>query len=104
MSFGDQFLLSQDNRQKADRALVLAVSSGEPFELKWETNERPLVTGAYSDMATVYSMRHSDQVRNRNVRIIYRELEAERQTFQPPKTVCQSGAQRIENPAPKRLK
>jgi hypothetical protein len=91
-------------RQTGDGAPVLAVSSGERFELKWESRELLLITAAYSDAASVYSVRHSQEVRDRKIKVIYRELEAERQTFLPPKTLCESGSQHLENPAPKQLK
>jgi hypothetical protein len=92
------------HRRSGEEAPVLAVSSGEVFELKWDANDRLLVTVTYSDSSAVYSMSHSTIVGGRRIRVAYRELEAERNPFSLPKTKCESGAQRIENPAPRRLK
>ena len=92
------------DRRSGEDAPVLAVSSGEVFEFKWESDDRILVTVTYSDSSVVYSMSHSQMVGGRRVRVRYRELEAERNTFSLPKSRCESGSQRIETPAPKRLK
>jgi hypothetical protein len=92
------------DRRSGEDAPVLAVSSGETFEFKWETNDRLFVTAAYSDSSVVYSMRHSQTIGGRRVRLTYRELEAERNSFSLPKSKCESGSQRIVNPPSNTLK
>lgn len=92
-------------RQTGDQAPVLAISSGEAFELRWETNDRLSVTVAYSDQSTIYSMRHGQMIPGRRpIRLIYHERESERHPFSLPQRRCEAGGQRTENPPARRLR
>jgi hypothetical protein len=91
-------------RETGDEAPVLSISSGDGFELKWDTNDRLSVTVAYSNRASVYSMSHGQSVRGRQIRLVYHEREAAGDPISAPQTKCLSGSTLIENPAPKRLK
>jgi hypothetical protein len=91
-------------RKIGNEAPVLSISSGEHFQLTWETNERLSVTVGYSDRAQVYSMNHSQDIDGRRIRLVYHELEASSDPISAPPTKCQSGSMLIENPTPKRLK
>jgi hypothetical protein len=92
------------DRGSGEEAPVLAVNSAEAYELKWEANDRLLVTVEYSDRVVVHSMRHTQTILGRRVRVTYQEREGEEHPFAPPKTRCGSGPLRIENPVPRKLK
>jgi hypothetical protein len=92
------------DRRSGEEAPVLAVNSGEAYEFKWEANDRLLVTVEYSDRVAVHSIRHTQTILGRRVRVTYSEREGKEHPFSPPKTRCESGSVRIENPVPKRLK
>jgi len=87
-----------------NESIVLAVSSGETYELTWHANDHLAVTVAYSDQAAVYSLSHSRIIGGNRIRVTFQELQAERNPFSSPRVKCESGSQVIENPPPRRLK
>jgi hypothetical protein len=88
----------------ADPTPVLAVkSSASAFALKWEGNDRLLITISYPDRATVSQFADERIIHGHPVRIAYQEVKIDK-PFMTTKAVCESGGKRIENPAPRRLK
>ena len=96
--------LNPDDYLPADPTPVLAVkSSASAFALKWEGNDRLLITISYPDRATVSQFADERTVHGHPVRIAYQEVKIDK-PFMTTKAVCESGGKRIENPAPRRLK
>ena len=88
----------------ADPSPVLAVkSSASAFALKWEGNDRLLITVSYPDRATVSQLANERTIHGHSVRVSYQEVKIDK-PFMTTKAVCDSGGRRIENPAPRRLK
>jgi hypothetical protein len=88
----------------ADPSPVLTVKSdASAIALKWEGNNRLFVTVSYPDQATVSQLADERMIHGRPVRVAYQEVKIDK-PFMTTKAVCDSGGQRIENPAPRRLK
>jgi hypothetical protein len=101
---GIQSIPDSANHRPADPSPVLAVkSSASALALKWEANDRLLITVTYPDSATVSQFADERIVHGRPVRISYMEVKIDK-PFMTTKAVCESGGQRIENPTPRRLK
>ena len=92
------------DHRAGEQSPILAVNSAaSAFGLKWEGNDRLLITMTYSDRPSVFHMADRRTIGERAVRVYYQEVRTDRQ-FTTLKTMCESGLQRIENPPPRRLK
>ena len=88
----------------ADPAPVLAVkSSASAIALKWDGNNRLLITVSYPDQATVLQLADERTIHGHPVLVSYQEVKIDK-PFMTTKAVCDSGGRRIENPPPRRLK
>jgi hypothetical protein len=89
---------------QADPSPVLVVNSAaSAFALKWEGNDRLLVTVTYPDSASVSQIADQRTIRGHPVRVGYQEVKIDR-PFMATKAVCESAALWVENPTPKRIK
>lgn len=92
------------DKRSGEDAPIFAISKGEAYRLKWESNDHLVVEVDYSAKRAISSMRRDRKLPGSEISVVYREKHVEEHPFSGPQTRCESGSTTLIDPESKRIR